>query len=335
MLERNQKIIDAIIDKATREYPGILAMVGIYGSFLTGDIHEKSDLDLLILINDPKGYELARTVILEDEGIGHDLYCTTWEALENDAAFRHPHIAKLMDSKIVYCADECHRIRLESLRKQAMEADTRPAAEEALRNAECAFAKTMLAEDLASCRAMAGEMQYHLVAAIALLNKRYFRLGTRRLFQEIDSMERKPHDLQNLVTAMVTAKDLCTLKAASAELLRSVEALFEPQPAKPNVFPGIYEEMFSNWRNKMYLAAEIKDPYLSFDCLCSLDFLLKDLGFHWNIMVSYDADDLWATAHAFDAVLDRFLEEYRKADIQVQRYANVDAFIAEYMKKKA
>lgn len=40
MLERNQKLIDAIIAKADRECPGALAMIGIYGSFLTGDIHE-------------------------------------------------------------------------------------------------------------------------------------------------------------------------------------------------------------------------------------------------------------------------------------------------------
>ena len=163
MLERNQKIIDAIIDKATREYPGILAMVGIYGSFLTGDIHEKSDLDLLILINDPKGYELARTVILDDENIGHDLYCTSWEALEHDAAFRHPHIAKLMDSKIVYCADECHRTRLDALRKQAMEANTRPAAEEALRNA-CPWAalEEILSQDPRPAYQNDPERVYHL-----------------------------------------------------------------------------------------------------------------------------------------------------------------------------
>ena len=32
--------------------PGALAMIGVYGSMLTGDVHEKSDLDLLIVIND-------------------------------------------------------------------------------------------------------------------------------------------------------------------------------------------------------------------------------------------------------------------------------------------
>ena len=35
--ERNQKIIDAVITKADRVCPGSLALIGINGSFMTGD----------------------------------------------------------------------------------------------------------------------------------------------------------------------------------------------------------------------------------------------------------------------------------------------------------
>lgn len=52
---RNKKIIDAVIEKANKVCPESLAMIGIYGSFATGDFHEKSDLDLLVLINDNNG----------------------------------------------------------------------------------------------------------------------------------------------------------------------------------------------------------------------------------------------------------------------------------------
>ena len=47
---RNQKIIDAVLEKEKALCPGAVALIGIYGSFLTGDIHPLSDLDLLILI---------------------------------------------------------------------------------------------------------------------------------------------------------------------------------------------------------------------------------------------------------------------------------------------
>ena len=45
---RNQKIIDAIIEKASKVCPESLALIGIYGSFGTGDFYERSDLDLLV-----------------------------------------------------------------------------------------------------------------------------------------------------------------------------------------------------------------------------------------------------------------------------------------------
>ena len=74
---RNQKIIDAVIEKAKRVCPESLALIGICGSFGTGDFYEKSDLDLLVLINDDKGWQLGCTFIQDDLGVGHDIYCTT------------------------------------------------------------------------------------------------------------------------------------------------------------------------------------------------------------------------------------------------------------------
>lgn len=334
MLERNQKLIDAIIAKADRECPGALAMIGIYGSFLTGDIHEKSDLDLMILINDPRGYALARTFLQDDIGVGHDLYCTTWEMLESDANFNHPHISKLMDSRIVYCADEGYLIRLDKLRKQALQADTRKAAESALRDAEHAFTLAVLAQDMSSMRVHAGEMIHHTFSAIALLNKRYFHLGTRRVFDEIDTMERKPKELRSLVDAVIGAGNEADIKFAVAALMQAVQTLFQSPVPSPEVFPGTYEEMFSNWRNKMYLAAELGNRYLSFDSMCGLDSMLRELGFLFDVLGRFDPEDLTASAKAYDEIIETYRREYDNAGIAVQRYPNVDAFIEDYLKKE-
>jgi len=45
---KNERIIKAVIEKSKRVCPDSVALVGIYGSFATGDIHDKSDLDLFI-----------------------------------------------------------------------------------------------------------------------------------------------------------------------------------------------------------------------------------------------------------------------------------------------
>lgn len=59
-------------------------MIGVYGSFMTGEIHAKSDLDLLILINDDSGWQLGCAFIQDYLQVGHDIYCTKWECLQND-----------------------------------------------------------------------------------------------------------------------------------------------------------------------------------------------------------------------------------------------------------
>ena len=39
MENRNRKIIDAVIRKEQAVCPGAVALIGIYGSFMTGDVH--------------------------------------------------------------------------------------------------------------------------------------------------------------------------------------------------------------------------------------------------------------------------------------------------------
>ena len=60
---RNQKIIDAVIEKEKTLCPGSVALIGIYGSFQSGDVHPLSDLDLLILINDERGWQLGMDAV--------------------------------------------------------------------------------------------------------------------------------------------------------------------------------------------------------------------------------------------------------------------------------
>ncbi len=64
MNDRNEKIINAIIKKADALCPDSLALIGVYGSVATRDEYEKSDLDLMVLINDENGQILADGFII-------------------------------------------------------------------------------------------------------------------------------------------------------------------------------------------------------------------------------------------------------------------------------
>lgn len=352
--ERNRKIIDAVIAKANRECPGSLAMVGVYGSFMTGDIHEKSDLDLLILINDDAGGRLSTLFLQDDLGVGHDIYCTTWQMLEESMRYDYPQISKLMDTEIVWCADEKYRERLDALRKSVRDqlntpfyADDLARAEDHLRQAEHYFAEAFTSPSLSAARVSAAHTVWHIQGTIAALNKTYFRLGTRRTYEELSAMEKRPEHLCDLIDAVVSADTEECLHTALIRLLRETKASVRAashefhavpkQPVTPETIGGTYEEMFSNWRNKMHLAAETGDRYLAFMSISAMSGMLSsicaafDTTKSYDAMSGYDPHDLWKTAESFDDTLENYLAEYEKAGLDVKRYADIDAFVEDYL----
>lgn len=349
--ERNQKIIDAVIEKADRVCPGALALIGIYGSFMTGDYHEKSDLDLLIVINDDRGWQLGSAFIQDDLQVGHDIYCTTWERLQDDARYEHPNISKLMDARIVYCAGEKDRERLELLRKAAQDILTAPFSEEdyakaekLLKEAEHCFALAMTAERKSDVLEGAGGAIYYIENAIAMLNKQYFHDGVKRAYEELNAMSIRPEKLCDRIEDVVSATSVVSLQEHLSTLMRETMAVFrnvketiamQGKVATKDALTGTYEEMYSNWRNKLYLAAETGNRHLAFMSLISADAMLSEIGSEvsidrYDVMGGYDAQDLHRTANAYDSVLAEYRKEYSKVGLQVNRYSDIDAFVCGY-----
>lgn len=350
---RNNRIIEAILEKEKTLCPGAVALVGIYGSFQTGDIHPLSDLDLLILINDDRGWKLGTSFIQDDLGIGHDIYCTNWESLREDACFLHPHISKLMDSRIVYCADEKYRTELEKLRDQVRRTLTEPfgendcqKAENELKEARCCYADAMIADDLNVVRSYAGGTIYFAENAVALLNKTYFRKGVRCRYEELNAMERRPENLCRMIedilqsTTVESIKDKLSLlmKELAMCLLKAKQSVQqEKKPADPENLSGTYEEMFSNWHGKMIQAAELGDRHLAFMSLVSLNQMLSGIGSEvdigsYDVLSVYDPGNLRKTAEGFETILKDYLREYDRAGLVANRVPGIDAFIASYLK---
>lgn len=350
---RNQKIINAIIEKAGKVCPESLALIGIYGSFVTGDFHEKSDLDLLILINDDKGWQLGSTFIQDDLGVGHDIYCTTWEDLQNSSLYSDPNIAKLMDSQIVYCSDEKYMKELEMLRKKASEILQKPfsdddytKAENMLKEAEHFYMSAMTMEKIADIRTQTGYALYYIENAVAMLNKKYFRYGTKRAYEELEAMERKPAGLCKMIESVLSADTEEQIKNALTTLVRETVRVFQsvkseiPTEKKPaaEVIGGTYEEMFSNWRNKMYYASETQDRHLAFMSIANLNAMLSEISSEaeigdYNVFDGYYPNNLQKTAQAFDGFLKEYLKEYQKAGIEPNRFKDIDSFVKNYLEK--
>ncbi len=351
--ERNQKIIDAVIKKAETLCPGSLALIGINGSFMTGDYYEKSDLDLLIVINDQKGQILSRTFIQEDLQVGHDIYCVDWDYLKHEAAYMHPNISKLLDAVIVYAADEAYKEKLETLRKQARDILNAPFSKEdfekaahLLTEAEHYYVRAMLSDSLSEVRQCAGGVIYYITDAMMMLNKQYYHLGVKRAYSELEALKDRPENFCSMIENVISALSseavkarLTTLMKTSGEVFLKVKGLFpeNKKPAGPDTIGGTYEEMVSNWRNKVYLAASEGNRYLSFMSLTSANGMFEEIRNEVDIdrydsMSCYDPEDLQKTAEAYDKVLKDYLKEYKKAGVPENRYPDVEAFVEDYVK---
>ena len=340
----HQKIVDAVLEKAKKECSDAVDLVGIYGSVCTGDVHEHSDLDLLILINDPKGYVLSKAFILEDEGIGYDIYCTSWESLTEDANCGHAHISKLMDSEVLFVRDESVTERLESLKNQAREvlgSDKRFEVIAGIREELCKiYGQAFVAETIGQLRGWAAYMITLSLDAVMLWNGVYFKRGVKRTFEELEGLD-IPDDFEMNVMKIVQAKNYIELGIALGTLFKSVMRFTERRtrkdaPAKERL-TGTYEEMYSNWRNKMPEAAERGDAFASFMNLASLQYMFEEISAEnaiprFNVMEEFDANDLAKNAKIFDDAIEDFRQEYVKLGIEPEQFASVDEFVKAYLK---
>ena len=94
--------------------------------------------------------------------------------------------------------------------------------------------------------------------------------------------------------------------------------------------------MYSNWRNKMYLAAAQEDKHLAFMSMSSLQEMLGTIAQqvaigHYDVLAGYRPQDLTQTAKNYDACLQAYRTEYAKASLVPKHYADLDAFIRDYL----
>lgn len=340
----NRKIIDAVIAKAEQICPDSLALIGIYGSVATGDEYEKSDLDLMILIKDNNGWKLGTGFILEDTQIGYDIYCTNWDGLKWDAGCHHAQLSKLLDSKIVYIKDNEALEILNQLQEQAksflQSEDRFERVHELIEKAKIAYANACLYEELGKTRINASDVISSLLDAIMIFHGCYFKRGVKRIFDELSQFPLDTAFLENMRN-IPQSKDVSELQKLMKSLILYVEnyTLRQKELNKPSAdsISGTYEEMYSNWRNKVEEAANADDVFSSFMNMCSLQGMISEVSENtaigsYNIMADFDADCLENNVKLYDAFLADYEKIYAKTGLRVNRFADVDEFVASYTK---
>jgi len=176
LADKNKKLIDMVIERAKRDFPEDIALIGLTGSFNTGDFHEKSDLDLIIVNNTERGWEIGSCFILDD--VGYDIYCTPWETrLAQQAILENPGVSSLTDLQILYCAKPEYLDKFNALRQQALDMMAKSIGIECITRAKKHidlakqnYADVMLSNDEGTIRYGSSQLLYNLVNGIVNIN---------------------------------------------------------------------------------------------------------------------------------------------------------------------
>jgi hypothetical protein len=351
ILNKNDRLISMVIERAKRDFPDDIAIIGLTGSFSTGDFHEKSDLDLIIINNTAQGWGISSCFILED--VGYDIYCTPWETrIEDQANLESPMISCLIDLELLYCAKPEYLDKLSLYKQRALDALAKPIGSECIsrakKNIDIAkqeYTNTLLSEDIGAVRYASCEVVYNLVNALTQLNNTYFKRGLKRYLEEIATYRYVPDDFENIYMAVIDAKTIVEIRSASYRFLESVNDLYnqmykdfviQPVPTYDNL-GGTYEELWCNSRNKVIASVELNDKsyayYVAMGIQNFLDEMTESRGTKkFDIMQYFDTDHLQLFKEQFLQVMDEYLEEYNKVGRKVERYDTFEELYNEYMK---
>ena len=350
LADKNKKLISMVIERAKRDFSEDIALIGLTGSFATGDFHEKSDLDLIIVNNTDKGWEISSCFILND--VGYDIYCTPWETrLAQQANLDNPGVSSLTDLKILYCAKPEYLERFNALKQKAIETMAKPIGAECLNRAKKHidlakqnYADMMLTDDLGTVRYASATLVYNLVNGIVNINNTCIKRGIKRYFGEISAYQYLPDNFSNLYMSVIKAKTTDDIRDESRSFLTGVIQLHDvlhqkyveqPVPTYENL-RGTYEEAWCNNRNKVLASVAAKDKSYAF--LAALgaqdyfDEMTANIGTKkFDLMQYFDVDNLDIFRDAFIKALDEYQFEYDKVERKVLKFDTFDELYNYYM----
>ena len=350
LLDKNSKLIDMVIERTKRDFTDDIALIGLTGSFSTNDFHEKSDLDLIIVNNTDKAWQMAECFIFDD--VGYDIYCTSWKDLEKKAILENPGVSSLIDLQIIYYSKYEYLERFNHLKEKALQLLAKPIGDDCLKRAKKHidlakqdYADALIFEDIGAIRYAAGRVLYNIVNAIVNLNNTYFKRGIKRYLEELLSYQYLPLEFETLYMAVIDAKTINQLRNAAFLLLKTTVELFDlmkqdftTQPiATYDNLRGTYEELWCNYRNKIIVSTTLKDKSYAFHATLGAQNFLDEMSNEYgtkelDIMRNFDSDNLELLKDAFLQVMDEYLLEYKKVERKVLKFDTFEELYDYYMK---
>lgn len=320
-----KRLADILLDKIKRDYPEDVSLVHVHGSYVYGETHEGSDLDIYFVPKTPRGYQLGCSFIVD--GIGCDVWALSWERLERIAAHEEAIASIITEGQVLYYGTDDDMERFERLKRQALDTSRRSDyLYRARKTLDKAYKNGFLIQNaltLPEVRSYAIGLFYDLSFSLAQLNQTIIKRGRKLLKQEILAMTYVPEAFGELYDTVFLHDDVQVIKNACVKLLQNTEKLTTEvlQQANPpmkfaEAFEWWYEEMIQSY-NKIYHACETGDIYTplyaSAEFTSELDDILGRVGMTPDLpdmVAAYDRKDLQKiakAAHAHQAAFENLL----------------------------
>lgn len=332
--------VELLIEKIKTDYKDDIALVVIMGSYIYGETHSRSDLDMFFVPNTERGYNLGFTFIID--GIGFDYWPISWERLESIASFDENITSIITEGKVLYFSSEADMERYNQVKQKALDISDRKKftlkASGKLNKVFKDYWGFVNANSISDARKYAIGIIYTLTDAIALLNRTTIKRGRGKLKQEILNMPLVPDGFMELYDTAFTVSDIGAFKKAYTKLIQNTETLISQEKEKicekasfKDTLTGFYEEMI-NFYNKIYHACEVHDAvtalFASVELTSEIKQFLKDTGVSYNhlpdLVGAFNPDNLEPLVSAAQNHQIKFVEMLTANGVNIRKFTNFD-----------
>ncbi|GGF99943.1 hypothetical protein GCM10010912_50980 [Paenibacillus albidus] len=144
--------------------------------------------------------------------------------------------------------------------------------------------------------------------------------------------------------ASIEAGTIAEIHSAAYDFLKSIVDLYDnmvkefieqPQPTNDSL-SGTYEELWSNYRNKIIASVNLNDKSYAYHAAMGaqnfLDEMTKTRGTKiFDLMQYFDTERLELFKEQFLLAMDEYLLEYGRVGLKVERYDTFEQLYEHYM----
>lgn len=302
--------VDSVINYVKKYYREDIDLIVAYGSFIRGDMHEKSDVDLFFVPANEKGYLASFEVIIDE--VGFDFFPIPWERVKQIARYDEPLTSLLLEGQIIYHRNDQVFNQFEELRTYCVHFSH---FEEKLKNLifdakylYFDYPKT-LPEILTKC-----------ALAIAYYNHVPLRRGMMDFETELQPLDKPTLFIEN-IKLLIESPSKRGLRKFIADTEKFV---FPDKPSSEEIGSGFYEELKSMYQKGLHTTS----PYKQF-------FIQSIIEKETQVVFGKEANFPKPSKNFYEWIQHherKMVDLLKEKNIPIREYQNIEDFLTFFLK---